>query len=114
MKALVHASDIGNPTRPFDIARKWAENIVSEFFDQGDRERAQGLEISMMCDRHTTNFAKSQIGFLNFVINPYFSILTQVFPKMSELTGEIGTNVEVYKSMVDEQEELMKKGNKDL
>ena len=40
MKALVHAADIGNPTRPFEIARKWAENIVSEFFDQGDREKA--------------------------------------------------------------------------
>jgi len=68
----------------------------------------------MLCDRHTTNFAKSQIGFLNFVINPYFNILTSIIPKMSELTGEIGANVEIYKTMVDEQEELMKKGNKDL
>lgn len=59
MKALVHAADIGNPTRPFEISRKWAENIVSEFFDQGDKEKAQGFEISMLCDRHTTNFAKS-------------------------------------------------------
>ena len=68
----------------------------------------------MLCDRHTTNFAKSQIGFLNFVINPYFGVLTSIIPKMSELTGEIGANVEIYKTMVDEQEELMKKGNKDL
>jgi len=68
----------------------------------------------MLCDRYTTNFAKSQIGFLNFVINPYFNILTSIIPKMSELTGEIGANVEIYKTMVDEQEELMKKGNKDL
>ena len=68
----------------------------------------------MLCDRYTTNFAKSQIGFLNFVINPYFNILTSIIPKMSELTREIGANVEIYKTMVDEQEELMKKGNKDL
>ena len=32
LKALVHASDIGNPTRPFDIAKPWAEQIVKEFF----------------------------------------------------------------------------------
>tara|TARA_B100000780_G_C20990069_1_gene395912 strand:+ start:268 stop:435 length:168 start_codon:yes stop_codon:yes gene_type:complete len=32
LKALVHASDIGNPTRPFDIAKTWAEKIVCEFF----------------------------------------------------------------------------------
>jgi hypothetical protein len=48
------------------------------------------------------------------VIHPYFNILTTVIPKMEELTGEITANVEIYKTMVDEQEELMKKGNKDL
>ena len=31
-KALVHAADIGNPTRPFEIAKKWGINIVKEFF----------------------------------------------------------------------------------
>ena len=112
MKALVHAADIGNPTKPFEIAKKWAENVVMEFFDQGDKERAQGFEISMLCDRYTTNFAKSQIGFLNFVIHPYFSILASVIPKMEILTKEITTNVEIYKTKVDEYEELMKKGNK--
>lgn len=59
LKALVHAADIGNPTRPFDIAKTWAEKIVSEFFYQGDREKGLGYEISMLCDRSTTNFANS-------------------------------------------------------
>ena len=59
LKALVHAADIGNPTRPFDIAMKWGVNIVKEFFHQGDREKTLGLEISFGCDRVTSNFAKS-------------------------------------------------------
>jgi cAMP-specific phosphodiesterase 4 len=59
IKALVHAADIGNPTRPFDIAKKWGVNIVKEFFHQGDREKALGLEISFGCDRSISNFAKS-------------------------------------------------------
>jgi cAMP-specific phosphodiesterase 4 len=59
IKALVHAADIGNPTRPFEIAMKWGVNIVKEFFHQGDREKFQGLEISFGCDRMTSNFAKS-------------------------------------------------------
>jgi cAMP-specific phosphodiesterase 4 len=66
----------------------------------------------MLCDRHTTNFAKSQVGFLSFVIHPYFSILTSVIPKMEDLTKEITNNTEIYKTLVDEHEELMKKGNK--
>jgi hypothetical protein len=86
---LVHAADIGNQTRPFEIAQKWAENVVKEFFDQGDKEKAQGLEISMLCDRHTTNFAKSQLGFLNFVISPYFNILATILPKMEDHAKQI-------------------------
>lgn len=63
LKALVHASDINNVTRPFEIAKEWGMRCVKEFFHQGDKEKALNLEISMLCDRHTTNFAKSQIGF---------------------------------------------------
>eukprot|EP00349_Pseudokeronopsis_sp_Brazil_P002326 CAMPEP_0202972114 /NCGR_PEP_ID=MMETSP1396-20130829/33502_1 /ASSEMBLY_ACC=CAM_ASM_000872 /TAXON_ID= /ORGANISM="Pseudokeronopsis sp., Strain Brazil" /LENGTH=215 /DNA_ID=CAMNT_0049702179 /DNA_START=1064 /DNA_END=1711 /DNA_ORIENTATION=- len=32
MKALVHAADIGNPARPFDLCKEWALRILSEFF----------------------------------------------------------------------------------
>ena len=32
LKALVHAADIGNPARPFDLCKFWAIKILSEFF----------------------------------------------------------------------------------
>jgi hypothetical protein len=32
MKAMVHAADIGNPSRPFDICKVWTLKIISEFF----------------------------------------------------------------------------------
>jgi hypothetical protein len=32
MKALVHAADIGNPSRPFEIGKIWAIKILAEFF----------------------------------------------------------------------------------
>lgn len=32
MKALVHAADIGNPARPFDLCKQWAFKILQEFF----------------------------------------------------------------------------------
>lgn len=32
MKALVHAADVGNPARPYDICKLWALKILSEFF----------------------------------------------------------------------------------
>ena len=32
MKSLVHAADIGNPARAFDIAKSWTLKILAEFF----------------------------------------------------------------------------------
>ena len=114
LKALVHAADIGNPTRPFDIAKKWGVNIVKEFFHQGDREKALGIDISFGCDRSISNFAKSQIGFFDFMIHPYFNTLSGIIPKMDTLSLQIKTNVEEYKQLVDEYEIKMKEGNKEF
>jgi hypothetical protein len=34
MKSLVHAADIGNPARPFEICKLWSMKVLSEFFAQ--------------------------------------------------------------------------------
>ena len=58
----------------------------------------------MLCDRHTVNFAGSQIGFCNFMIYPYFDILSKIVPKMEELSDQVQQNVEQYKQIKDEYE----------
>lgn len=80
LKALVHAADVGNPARPFDICKIWAFKIISEFFAQGDKEKEMGLDITMMCDRNTTNVGGSQVGFIDFVVLPYFDALAKILP----------------------------------
>lgn len=59
LKSLVHAADIGNPARPFELCKFWCFKVLKEFFAQGDKERSFGLEISMLCDRRNTNIATS-------------------------------------------------------
>jgi hypothetical protein len=55
-----HFADISNTAKPFDICRKWTENLFyGEFFIQGDLERSHGQEISQLMDRQTTNIAKA-------------------------------------------------------
>ncbi len=71
---LLHAADLSNPCRPFPLARKWAGRVLGEFFAQGDRERAQGLPVSPLCSRDSTLVPASQIGFINFVVLPYFQV----------------------------------------
>lgn len=63
-------------SRPFDVARKWAERVTEEFTHQGDLERTSGLSVSPHMDRHTLNFPKSQRDFADFIVLPLFKLLS--------------------------------------
>jgi hypothetical protein len=69
---VLHACDISTSLRDFDTSYHWANLLFAEFFNQGDMEKAQGLQVSMMCDRLTTNIAGGQAGFIQFVVMPIF------------------------------------------
>lgn len=62
LQNLVHCADLSNPTKPLPLYRQWTDRIMAEFFQQGDRERESGLDISPMCDKHTASVEKSQVG----------------------------------------------------
>lgn len=61
LQNMLHCADLSNPTKPLDLYRHWVAYIMEEFHQQGDRERAQGLDISPMCDRYTATIEKSQV-----------------------------------------------------
>ena len=66
------------------MSQNWAGLLFDEFFSQGDIEKAQGLQVSMMCDRDTTNIAGGQAGFIEYVVMPIFQQLSDVCPKIIE------------------------------
>ena len=63
LRNMVHCADLSNPTKPLELYRQWTDRIMAEFFQQGDRERERGMEISPMCDKHTASVEKSQVKF---------------------------------------------------
>jgi cAMP-specific phosphodiesterase 4 len=73
LEVTLHCADISNPIKPFDVGYAWAELIAEEFFQQGDREKREGLEVSPTMDRDVINLANMQLGFLEFVVAPLFS-----------------------------------------
>lgn len=77
MEVGLHAADLSVPCRSdFKLVRKWTYLLFDEFFMQGDQELKQDLPVSFLCDRKTTNVAKSQGGFISFVVEPLFFQLT--------------------------------------
>ena len=58
---MIHLADLSNPTKPLPLYQQWNERVLKEYWQQGDRERADGLEISPMCDRHNVTLEKTQV-----------------------------------------------------
>ncbi len=53
--------------------------ITNEFWAMGDREKAIGVPTSPLCDRERDrNIPQSQIGFFQFICNPYFKVVADL------------------------------------
>ena len=80
MQLVVKCADVGHPSRPLALHLEWSSRIRDEFFAQGDKERSKGMTISPLCDRSVpaSTFPQGQLGFINFVSRPVFSLLSAV------------------------------------
>eukprot|EP00063_Salmo_salar_P048873 XP_014023708.1 PREDICTED: calcium/calmodulin-dependent 3',5'-cyclic nucleotide phosphodiesterase 1B-like isoform X2 [Salmo salar] len=82
LSLLLHTADISHPSKPWSLHSRWTKALMDEFFRQGDREAELGLPFSPLCDRNSTLVAESQIGFIDFIVDPTFSLLTDVAEKI--------------------------------
>ncbi|VDP38554.1 unnamed protein product [Soboliphyme baturini] len=81
---IIHCCDISHPSKPWYIHLRWTKQLLEEFFRQGDQEAALGLPCSPLCDRHTVQMAKSQIGFIDFIVEPTMIICGEMLNKLLE------------------------------
>uniref|UniRef100_A0AAY4EQH8 Phosphodiesterase n=1 Tax=Denticeps clupeoides TaxID=299321 RepID=A0AAY4EQH8_9TELE len=82
LSLLLHTADISHPSKPWVLHSRWTEALMEEFFRQGDKEEELGLPFSPLCDRKTTLVAQSQIGFIDFIVDPTFSLLNDMAEKI--------------------------------
>jgi hypothetical protein len=72
-------ADLSHATKSLHLHQAWTERITMEFWALGDAERAMGIPLSPLCDREKdNNFAKSQLGFLNYICIPFYSIVADL------------------------------------
>ncbi|CAH1757870.1 6139_t:CDS:2 [Entrophospora sp. SA101] len=72
LKVLLHAADLSNTVRPWDISKHWSDCVVEEFFKQGDLEKQKHLPVSPNMDREQAQQPQISLGFGDFVVKPYF------------------------------------------
>ena len=70
--------------------------IITEFFNEGDLEKQEGLPVNAMCDRDLVSVPKAQIGFINYVVKPSFELLGKYFDT-TYFVSNCSKNVEIWK-----------------
>ncbi|XP_066898478.1 dual specificity calcium/calmodulin-dependent 3',5'-cyclic nucleotide phosphodiesterase 1C isoform X4 [Kogia breviceps] len=82
LSLMLHTADISHPAKAWELHHRWTMSLLEEFFRQGDREAELGLPFSPLCDRKSTMVAQSQVGFIDFIVEPTFSVLTDMTEKI--------------------------------
>ncbi|XP_030643511.1 calcium/calmodulin-dependent 3',5'-cyclic nucleotide phosphodiesterase 1A [Chanos chanos] len=98
LSLMLHAADISHPAKGWQLHYRWTQALMEEFFRQGDKEAELGLPFSPLCDRKATLIAQSQIGFIDFIVEPTFSVLVDttekiISPLIEEALNSGGTGV---------------------
>ncbi|KRX06400.1 hypothetical protein PPERSA_05013 [Pseudocohnilembus persalinus] len=108
MELILHAADVSNPIKPWDVCFQWTEKVMEEFWDQGDKEKAEDLPVTYLCDRYTTNMAKSQGGFIDFVVKPLYEVLANFLPEVSNILSNFENNKDNWSKLIPVYEEKLK------
>ncbi|XP_029161012.1 high affinity cAMP-specific and IBMX-insensitive 3',5'-cyclic phosphodiesterase 8-like isoform X2 [Nylanderia fulva] len=96
-RMMIKCADVSNPTRPLKCCVEWARRIAEEYFSQTDEEKRLKMPVVMpMFDRLTCSIPKSQIGFVDYIINDMIEAW-DVFIDMPEMVGYMRHNYEKWK-----------------
>eukprot|EP00494_Astrolonche_serrata_P033329 UN33598 len=81
LSILTHASDLSNTAKDYHLTITWVGLLFKEFFRQGDRELEKKLEISPMCDRQKTHISTLEMGFINYLMKPFYGKMAWLYPE---------------------------------
>ncbi|CAL8361715.1 unnamed protein product [Merluccius merluccius] len=93
---LMTSCDLSDQTKGWKTTRKIAELIYKEFFSQGDLEKAMGNRPSEMMDREKAYIPELQISFMEHIAMPIYKLLSEIFPRATELYERVAANREQW------------------
>lgn len=107
------AADLSASAKPWDVQVETVKVIFQEFYQQGDEERAAGREPQPMMDRERPEQqANSQVGFLNSICIPCYSLLYDLMPETKPLLDMCKENLERWRDIEREVTQIMEQSKK--
>eukprot|EP01053_Blabericola_migrator_P011236 Blabericola_migrator_1__11235@NODE_65_length_15685_cov_31_404533_g58_i0_p2_GENE_NODE_65_length_15685_cov_31_404533_g58_i0NODE_65_length_15685_cov_31_404533_g58_i0_p2_ORF_typecomplete_len922_score147_15PDEase_I/PF00233_19/1_2e66HD/PF01966_22/0_066RNA_pol_3_Rpc31/PF11705_8/9e02RNA_pol_3_Rpc31/PF11705_8/0_05_NODE_65_length_15685_cov_31_404533_g58_i0800110766 len=93
LRLCMKIADLSHALVDWNQHMDWSLRVTEEFYQQGAVEEANGMPISPLCDRNThKDFAKSQSGFLQFVVIPLANELGEI-DEQGLFSGDLLTKV---------------------
>lgn len=103
VNCVLHSGDVSNPCRAWETTYAWALVCLEEFFAQGDQEKLLGIPVQFLNDRDKLNKPNSQIGFIEFMIAPFFVAQIRLWPNMHEMGGNLSRNIASWQDMWEKE-----------
>lgn len=97
--ALIKCADISNCARHFDSAKRWAQILAEEFFEQGELEKEFGLNVLPMNDRGKIQLEDFQLGFKKCVALKLFEGISSVTQDMQFTVDIIHENISIWQDI---------------
>ncbi|XP_030754671.1 cAMP and cAMP-inhibited cGMP 3',5'-cyclic phosphodiesterase 10A-like [Sitophilus oryzae] len=86
---MMTACDLSGSCKPYIVAKNLTDNLIKEFYNQGDREKAMGLTPLSLMDRDkSAMIPEDQVNFLNIIVLPCTDLLKSVLPNCADLSEE--------------------------
>jgi hypothetical protein len=100
--AVLHAMDLANVAYPWGECVKWARRVGTEFAEQVAKEKVNKIPVSVFMDvKGDVQLAKLQVGFVNYVIMPFFEIVTHHIEEFKVASIQCRENVLAWGKVAD-------------
>uniref|UniRef100_A0A7S1KLP0 Phosphodiesterase n=1 Tax=Percolomonas cosmopolitus TaxID=63605 RepID=A0A7S1KLP0_9EUKA len=104
LRLILKCSDVSNPARPIHFAKKWAERIMEEFFEQGDEEKKLRYPVSPFMDREKSAIETCQCGFIAYICKPLYDCLQKFNSDCVVYYQQLGANEREWQRVAKEKQ----------
>ena len=116
-QAIVHAADLANPVMSTKSCYKWAYRVVEEMYEQGKLEERDGFTVAPFMKyppTDTTEFAKLQVSFVEFIVAPLWRSMATLWPVLQDRVAQMDKNVTFWQSLRDGQKPECNNNNENV
>jgi len=96
LQGAMKCADLGHLTLRWEDHLQWVRRLEQEFFRQGDQEKEEGLPVSFLMDREKPGVTKTQVGFFDYLVLPFFRTFTSLVPAAHPLLEGVEANRAVW------------------